>query len=67
MATESVGYRTPYEYPLPVKQVRHYLKMARTAAERKVWRDLLNGSAYHKYKGDYKSETKDATTEVKKK
>jgi hypothetical protein len=66
MATETVGYRTSYEFPLPVKQVRHYIKMARTSGERKVWRDLLNSGAYHKYKGDHKAESKDATAETKK-
>jgi hypothetical protein len=48
--------RTAYEYPLSIKIVRHYLRTAVTAAERTVWRDLLNGEAFHKFKNGIKIE-----------
>lgn len=43
-------FRTAYESPLPIKQVRHYLTTAKTPEEKKVWRDMLNGPEYHKFK-----------------
>jgi hypothetical protein len=43
--------RTPYEFPHPTrKQVSKYLHAAKSPAERKVWRDLLNSEAFHKVK-----------------
>ena len=48
--------RTAYEYPLSIKIVRHYLRTATSAGERKVWRDLLNGEAFHKFKNGVKME-----------
>jgi len=49
-------YRTDFEYPMSIKIVRHYLSTAKTGAEKKVWRDLLNSSAYHKFKNGVKME-----------
>lgn len=45
-----MNFRTSYEAPLPKKQVAHYIRNATSAAERKVWRDMLNGPEYHKAK-----------------
>lgn len=53
-----MNYRTSYESPLPVKQVRHYLINAKTPAEKKIWRDMLNGPEYHKFKDGAKLVTK---------
>ena len=42
--------RTSYDYPLPIKQVRHYLITAKTSTEKAVWRNMLNGPEYNKFK-----------------
>jgi hypothetical protein len=51
---EQTKFRTEYEFPLAIKQVRHYLSTSTNPAERKVWRDLLNGPAYNKFKNGVK-------------
>lgn len=46
-----MNYRTSYEYPHPNRKlVAHFLRNAKTAGERKVWRDMLNSGAFHKPK-----------------
>ena len=48
--------RSAYEYPLSIKAARHYIRTATTAGERKVWRDMLNGPEYNKFKNGVKLE-----------
>jgi hypothetical protein len=43
-------YRSSLDYPLSIKQVRHFLRTAGTWQERRVWADMLNGPEYNKTK-----------------
>ncbi len=57
--------RTNFEYPYPTrKQVALYLRQAKTAGERKVWRDLLNSDAFHKVKNPHASKTDKKVSKV---
>jgi hypothetical protein len=52
MAFSDMNYRGPLDAPLSIKQVRHYLRTATSPAEKKVWRDMLNGPEYNKSKAE---------------
>lgn len=42
-------FRDEFEYPYPNKrQVAMRIRLATSPAERKVWRDMLKSSCYHK-------------------
>lgn len=60
-----MNFRTPLDFPLPVKQIRHYIQTSTSGAEKKVWRDMLNGPEYNKHKADKLKKEKEAKPEVK--
>ena len=59
---EAMHFRKPYEYALPTKkQVGLRIRRAKSPEERKVWRDLLNSSAFskHKFEAEERENRKD--------
>lgn len=53
-----MNFRHPFEAAWPNrKQVAYYIRTAKTAAERKVWRDMLNGASFTKPKTNTESKT----------
>jgi hypothetical protein len=56
MASERTDYRGPFDAQLSIKTVRHYIRTAGTVAERAVWRGMLNGPEYNKFKNGVKLE-----------
>lgn len=71
--SEQSSYRTPYESPLPIRQIKMYMARAKTPAERAVYRDMIRGPEYNKFKDGTKSSPRkkrakvEAPTDKKKK
>lgn len=50
-----MNYRTSLEYPMPKALVKHLLTTAKAGSpEKRVWRDMLNGESFNKFRDGVK-------------
>jgi len=59
-----MNYRTSLEYPMPKALVKHLLNTAKAGSpEKRVWRDMLNGDSFNKFRDGVKLGAKKSKAE----